>query len=52
VDGAAAFLADPPESAAVAAACEADVTSDGYVNNSTRVMRALRRLAILDQESA
>ncbi len=37
VDGAAAFLADPPETAAVNAAYEADVTSDGYVNNSTRV---------------
>jgi uncharacterized peroxidase-related enzyme/YbgC/YbaW family acyl-CoA thioester hydrolase len=37
VDGAAAFLADPPETAAVTAAYEVDVTCDGYVNNSTRV---------------
>ena len=37
VDSAAAFLADPPETAAVTAAFEADVTCDGYVNNSTRV---------------
>ena len=36
-DGAAALLTDPPETAAVTAAYEADVTSDGYVNNSTRV---------------
>ena len=35
--GLAAFLADPPETAAVTAAYEADLTSDGYVNNSTRV---------------
>lgn len=33
----AAFLADPPQSPAVIAAYEADVTSDGYVNNLTRV---------------
>ncbi|MFE9656686.1 carboxymuconolactone decarboxylase family protein [Micromonospora sp. NPDC006431] len=33
----AAFLTDPPKSSAVAAAYEADVTSDGYVNNLTRV---------------
>lgn len=33
----AAFLADPPKSPAVAAAYEGDVTSDGYVNNLTRV---------------
>jgi uncharacterized peroxidase-related enzyme len=33
----AAFLGDPPSSPPVAAAFDADVTSDGYVNNSTRV---------------
>jgi uncharacterized peroxidase-related enzyme len=33
----AAFLADPPQSPAVTAAYEGDVTSDGYVNNLTRV---------------
>jgi uncharacterized peroxidase-related enzyme/YbgC/YbaW family acyl-CoA thioester hydrolase len=36
-DGAAAFLGDPPETTAVSAAYEADLTSDGYINNSTRV---------------
>ncbi|TYB34464.1 hypothetical protein FXF50_27845 [Micromonospora sp. AP08] len=33
----AAFLADPPRSPAVTAAYEGDLTSDGYVNNLTRV---------------
>ncbi|KAB1912895.1 hypothetical protein F8274_12255 [Micromonospora sp. AMSO31t] len=33
----AAFLADPPQSAGVTAAYEDDLTSDGYVNNLTRV---------------
>jgi hypothetical protein len=33
----AALLADPPQSPAVTAAYEADLTSDGYVNNLTRV---------------
>ncbi|MFG2167303.1 carboxymuconolactone decarboxylase family protein [Micromonospora chersina] len=33
----AAFLADPPQSPAVTAAYEDDLTSDGYVNNLTRV---------------
>lgn len=33
----AAFLTDPPQSTAVTAAYEADLTSDGYVNNLTRV---------------
>ncbi|MFI6330017.1 carboxymuconolactone decarboxylase family protein [Micromonospora chersina] len=33
----AAFLADPPRSPAVTAAYEDDLTSDGYVNNLTRV---------------
>src|SRR5262245_37096347 len=37
VDGPACFLAGPPETAAVTAAYGADLTSDGYVNNSTRV---------------
>jgi uncharacterized peroxidase-related enzyme len=32
-----AFLADPPASPPVTAAYEADLSSDGYVNNSTRV---------------
>lgn len=32
-----AFLADPPQSPAVTAAYEADLNSDGYVNNLTRV---------------
>jgi uncharacterized peroxidase-related enzyme/YbgC/YbaW family acyl-CoA thioester hydrolase len=31
------FLLDPPETAVVTAAYEADLTSDGYINNSTRV---------------
>ncbi|TYC01206.1 hypothetical protein FXF53_12015 [Micromonospora sp. WP24] len=31
------FVADPPQSPAVNAAFEADVASDGYVNNLTRV---------------
>jgi uncharacterized peroxidase-related enzyme/YbgC/YbaW family acyl-CoA thioester hydrolase len=37
VDRTAAFLGDPPETAAVGAVYGADVTSDGYLNNSTRV---------------
>lgn len=37
VNGAAAFLADPPQTPAVTAAYEDDLSSDGYVNNSTRV---------------
>ncbi|MER7443805.1 carboxymuconolactone decarboxylase family protein [Micromonospora avicenniae] len=37
MNGPASFLADPPQSPAVAAAYDADVTSDGYVNNLTRV---------------
>ncbi|MFJ8581012.1 carboxymuconolactone decarboxylase family protein [Micromonospora sp. NPDC093277] len=32
-----AFLTDPPQSPAVTAAYEADLNSDGYVNNLTRV---------------
>ncbi|MEV6815245.1 hypothetical protein [Micromonospora sp. NPDC051296] len=32
-----AFLVDPPETPAVTTVYEADVTSDGYVNNLTRV---------------
>ncbi|MGW5666500.1 carboxymuconolactone decarboxylase family protein [Micromonospora sp. NPDC003776] len=32
-----AFIADPPESPAVAAAYQEDLDSDGYVNNLTRV---------------
>lgn len=37
MNGSPAFLADPPQSPAVDAAYEADLTSDGYVNNLTRV---------------
>jgi uncharacterized peroxidase-related enzyme len=37
MDSPGSFLADPPLSAEVAAEYEADVTSDGYVNNLTRV---------------
>jgi uncharacterized peroxidase-related enzyme len=37
MDRPAAFLPDPPRSPAVTAAYEADLTSDGYVNNLTRV---------------
>lgn len=37
MNGSSAFLADPPQSPAVDAAYEADLTSDGYVNNLTRV---------------
>ncbi|WBB68426.1 hypothetical protein [Micromonospora sp. WMMD812] len=37
MDRPAAFLADPPPSPAVTAAYEADLASDGYVNNLTRV---------------
>jgi len=37
MDSPTAFLADPPQSPAVTAAYEADVTSDGYVYNLTRV---------------
>ncbi|SCL29491.1 uncharacterized peroxidase-related enzyme [Micromonospora rhizosphaerae] len=33
----AAFLAEPPQSPAVTAAYEADLSSDGYINNLTRV---------------
>ncbi|MEU4678495.1 hypothetical protein [Micromonospora sp. NPDC023737] len=37
MNGPAFFLADPPHGPAVAAAYDADVISDGYVNNLTRV---------------
>ena len=32
-----AFVSDPPVDASVMAAYEDDLTSDGYINNSTRV---------------
>ncbi|MBE1605472.1 carboxymuconolactone decarboxylase family protein [Actinopolymorpha pittospori] len=37
MNSSAAFLGDPPQDPAVSAAYEADLASDGYVNNLTRV---------------